>query len=86
LKRATGPTGGQLQQTGSVSGYAGATISQGTPRGHGYLLTLRDGSMMSIRPTGWSGAWIATTMATWPRSPMRWAAPPASATHAIGFR
>ncbi|QHQ28837.1 putative rhs family protein [Xanthomonas albilineans] len=41
----SGP-GGQWQQTGSVSGYAGATITQGSPRGHGYLLTLRDGSMM----------------------------------------
>ncbi|WP_249027742.1 DUF6531 domain-containing protein, partial [Xanthomonas albilineans] len=37
---------GQWQQTGSVSGYAGATITQGSPRGHGYLLMLRDGSMM----------------------------------------
>ncbi|WP_080931564.1 RHS repeat-associated core domain-containing protein, partial [Xanthomonas albilineans] len=42
----SGSLAGQWQQTGSVSGYAGATITQGTSRGHGYLLTLRDGSMM----------------------------------------
>ncbi|MCW0394723.1 hypothetical protein NB696_000824 [Xanthomonas sacchari] len=37
---------GEWQQSGSVSGYAGARITQGTAKGHGYLLTLRDGSMM----------------------------------------
>ncbi|WP_244953579.1 RHS repeat-associated core domain-containing protein [Xanthomonas axonopodis] len=37
---------GQWAQTGSLSGYAGSTITQGTPLGHGYLLALRDGSKM----------------------------------------
>ncbi|WP_238135610.1 RHS repeat-associated core domain-containing protein [Xanthomonas fragariae] len=37
---------GQWAQSGSLSGYAGATITQGTPSGHGYLLALRDGSKM----------------------------------------
>ncbi|SOO32235.1 Rhs family protein [Xanthomonas citri pv. fuscans] len=37
---------GQWAQSGSLSGYAGSTITQGTPSGHGYLLALRDGSKM----------------------------------------
>jgi len=37
---------GQWAQAGTMSGYAGATITQGTPSGHGYLLELRDGSKM----------------------------------------
>ncbi|AXQ09235.1 RHS repeat-associated core domain-containing protein [Xanthomonas oryzae] len=37
---------GRWAQSGSISGYAGATIEQGTASGHGYLLTLRDGSKM----------------------------------------
>ncbi|WP_238319568.1 DUF6531 domain-containing protein, partial [Xanthomonas maliensis] len=39
---------GRWAQSGSVSGYAGATIEQGTPAGHGYLLSLRDGSTMYV--------------------------------------
>ncbi|MGS0575241.1 RHS repeat-associated core domain-containing protein [Xanthomonas oryzae pv. oryzicola] len=37
---------GQWAQASSLSGYAGSTITQGTPLGHGYLLALRDGSKM----------------------------------------
>ncbi|WP_227006980.1 RHS repeat-associated core domain-containing protein [Xanthomonas oryzae] len=37
---------GQWAQASSLSGYAGSTITQGTPSGHGYLLALRDGSKM----------------------------------------
>ncbi|WP_228739209.1 RHS repeat-associated core domain-containing protein [Xanthomonas euvesicatoria] len=37
---------GQWAQSGSLSGHAGSTITQGTPSGHGYLLALRDGSKM----------------------------------------
>ncbi|KLA91029.1 DUF6531 domain-containing protein, partial [Xanthomonas hortorum] len=37
---------GQWAQASSISGYAGSTITQGTPSGHGYLLALRDGSKM----------------------------------------
>lgn len=37
---------GQWAQSGSMTAYAGATITQGTPSGHGYLMVLRDGSKM----------------------------------------
>ncbi|WP_235872732.1 RHS repeat-associated core domain-containing protein [Pseudoxanthomonas winnipegensis] len=37
---------GQWAQSGSMTAYAGATITQGTSSGHGYLMVLRDGSKM----------------------------------------